>query len=188
MARGGDLRIPQEAGKCGDAVLSAQNMRHHWQAVIALKAGRTFLAAVDELPCVSPLSCSPLDVLFLVMVTVRELDFSNGGATPRIMNDILDHPTHITIALCIVNDTEAACAFPMLCVRDKDRTAALSLTPDDPTLRTRQRQKLAGQTLCRCEAHQLAGAGTQAPHHSGCVAGYICGTFYREIFWKYYDK
>ena len=72
------------------------------------------LAAVNELTSVHSLGGNEQLLLQTMLVHIPELNNSEGSATTRIVDDLLDHTLDVSIALSKVERTELGRALPVL--------------------------------------------------------------------------
>ncbi len=94
------------------------------------------LAAINKLASVHALSGNEQLLLETVLVHVPELNDSEGRTTARIMDDLLDHTLHITVALGKVESAKTSRALPVLRVRLEHRSSTPTTRTDDTTLQT----------------------------------------------------
>ena len=72
----------------------------------------------------------------LESVRVAECHFGKRRATARVVDDVLDDTTDVSMALGVVVSPELRWGFVEASVRSEDRAAALPLVANDTTLRT----------------------------------------------------
>ena len=106
---------------------------HHINGEDVADGERGFCAAVDELAGVEALHGDPLLLRELVAVRVVEDDLAHRGAAARVVDDVLDEPLHVALALGEVHGAELHGALPQPGLRGEDQGLALTGSADDAT-------------------------------------------------------
>jgi len=90
---------------------------------------RRLLATVDELASIHTLSGDHELGVALESVRVQELDLGHRGATPGVVEDLLDHAAHVATALGVVDRAklDGALAGPVVGLEDGGLTLSLGL-------------------------------------------------------------
>lgn len=129
-------RTPSKDATVTDVMLNVTNNstfrdRSNRQDVSNHKSG--LLAAVYKLPSVHTLSRNEQLLLFHVSKWVAESDSGEWGTTTRIVDNFSDNSLEIPIALTKIKAPELGRPLAVVGVRLEDRTGTLTLSADDST-------------------------------------------------------
>jgi hypothetical protein len=91
----------------------------------------SLLTSVDELTSVDALVSNEGLLTLLVLVRVTENDLGKGSTTARVVNDLLDNTTNVTVSLSVVERTELGGALSQAGVSLEDGTGTLSLVANN---------------------------------------------------------
>merc|ERR1712166_571136 len=93
----------------------------------------SLLSADDELSSVHTLGCNHELLVELVLAGIVEVYASKGGATTRVMNDLLNNALDETVLLGEVDVTELCSSLAKTGVGCEDRPTSLTLGSNDTT-------------------------------------------------------
>ncbi|VEU36287.1 unnamed protein product [Pseudo-nitzschia multistriata] len=88
---------------------------------------RRLLTAVDELSGVHTLGTEEQFIVALVSVSVQELNTADGSTSARVMHDLLNHTSDVTLLFGVVQRSELHSTLSGACVRLEDGGLTLSL-------------------------------------------------------------
>jgi hypothetical protein len=91
----------------------------------------SLLTSVDELTSVDALVSNEGLLTLLVLVGVTENDLGKGSTTARVVDDLLDNTTNVTVSLSVVERTELGGALSQAGVSLEDGTGTLSLVANN---------------------------------------------------------
>jgi hypothetical protein len=87
----------------------------------------TFLSAIDELASVQSLCGDHQLLLHSVFVRVTELNDSQWGTTARIVDDVLDDASNVTVTFGKIHGAKFGRPFAMFAVRFENASSSFAL-------------------------------------------------------------